>query len=844
MPREYTADTIDVAQNLAQIRRRPTAFISDKGNAGQVHMLREIIDNSVDELVLRESGGTIYICLFRDRVNNRYQIAIQDNGRGIPSKSLESVTTKLGASGKASADTAYVASGGLFGFGFKVSAALSLRFRCITSNYLEDVCASIYLRNGEIVSLGEEQVEELSGVLTIVEPDIDQFFNNNHEFMESGYLDLVSICRQLNIFNPTINFQFYVYDRKIPDDIWTADIKTTLDRFRSLLARPQKTIEYDSFQYPDKASYLFDMWHIDQKPIWSDTYVKFPANNQDRLGFNVKLFFMKKSNTGRPRYFISVNNISLPDVTGNSATVAFMLALRTYLINYIENIQYKEFVQTDYQFPTMCLAIGIWYHNAELSGATKTSFRDEIFADQFYKDLLTIFRMKPDEYWTLLVDNLMSDIELQYNRVNDIQGKKVSNKNTLMKLNFPNNYYECKIFDPEKSELYIVEGTSAGNIRETRNPDYQALYETRGKPENCATDISKEREDRLQLLKNLIFKDILTILGIQNVQYMTTPRVRFSKIIIATDADTDGSHIRVIHIHDFYIANPLFITSGFVWLANPPLYSMSIPKGGKLFLRDRTALLDARVRYIYEPSLEIESAIPDPTQPDGVRWIPIKGEAFRDLCYLINYLGSHFELVAKQLSIPLMILERLVMAVDALFPRINYIKLMSYFNCEESVDNPEYIKISTNEAGRYIVISVGKEDFPIGLDMIGRFIVDHLQKLVIKYKYNSLMFKISSKHKGATIHNKVVSAMGLYVCLKLLDQPFKVSRYKGLGEMNPEDCFNTLMNPNTRSLTRVVDVGDPLLNYQLLGKDTTARKVLLNDTGVISNAIMDEDTNI
>ena len=834
MSQQYTADSIDIAVNLAGIRRRPTGWIVSKGIAGHVHMIREIIDNSVDELILRPEGGTIYICMFRDRVANKYQMVIRDTGRGIPKAALLDVTTILGASGKSGEKSAYANSAGLFGMGAKVAAALSTRFRVISKNYLDTEAGSILLNDSEVISHRDEMAAIPDGVLTVFEPDLDpRFLIEGKEFMDSGYFDLVAICKQLNIFNENINFQFYIFDRKLPEGFWTAPIQDAYAIMDRAIQQQDGIVEYASNAVGDKAAYLFDLWKLNSSIVFQDTYVKTPVSEKDRLGFNIKMFFSKKTTNGNPQYFISVNNVALVDKTENSATVAFMSVLRTCIAEHLEEDHLKQFVLNDYRFPTLLVAIGIKYKNAEFSGVTKVSFKDAAFAKQLSAEFAATSAMLPAGYWEHVLSILKADIELRYSQLYDGPVKKSETRTVFARLNFPANYKECKSPDKQLNELYIVEGTSANNIVTKRDNNHQAIYLTRGKPTNAATLFEQMGENRKKLLADPIYQDLMTILGITpNTTDMSN--CLFGKIIICTDADADGYHIRSLHLNNFYILNHRLIEQGMVWLANPPLYSMRIAKSRSLFLRDKTALMDARVEYIYKPTLNIRI-----DSPAGI--IELPPDAYRDMCYMVNYLGEHFSQVAKQLNIPLLILERLALSVGHLYPTVNLPELIKSF---ESADQPGFIRVQSNDVGKFIVVSVGREDYVIGLSSVGDTIVSHLLPLMKKFKYRDYMFLVTSSKPGSSLATETpMTMMMLYICFSQLNSLFEISRYKGLGQMYPEDCFNTLMNPETRSLTRVTSSGSPEENYALLGKESsTTRKQLLTTTSVLSNLFARENT--
>lgn len=818
----YSAEDIQTFSNLEHVRHRPNAYVGDRGVGGQIHTVWEILSNSVDELILKPEGGPIWIGVLCDYVKNRYQVFVRDTGRGIPSAQLENATTVIGTSGKMDSK-AYLASGGQFGIGAKVAAALSSRYRVISHNYLEQVTGDIYLEDGKIVDHHDDPYIVPAGVTTVVELDVDTYFNGGIEFMTTGYLDLVSICRKLNIFNEDLDFHFFLYERTLPNKFWTATTEEADTIITKFINSNQKQIIYVADQVVDKASYLQEIWRINYPVIYKAVFTKNPADPQDRLGFDVKLFFTKRSSTGNPQYFITVNNVELPDKTENSATVTFNRVLSRRIINELTEDHLKQFVTSDYRFPTMCLALGIRYNGAELSGVTKTSFKDTNFAAQFEAELNQIFDIQQDGFWKNLVEQIKPDIETKYAQTYDAPVSKNEGKKTFMDLNYIGNYKECRGTDHD--ELYIVEGQSAGGIMSTRNPDFQAIYTTRGKPVNVATSADQIDENRRRLLQDPIYQDLMKVMNI-SPRTIDLSNARFKKIIIATDADPDGYHIASLHINNFYILNPRIVESGMIWWANPPLYSMNITGKRNLYLRDNSAYHEALLNYIYRPSLDIKIELGDGSiiTPDP--------ELEREIYYLIDTIGEKFRQVSEQLNLPVNILERLVMAIGDIYPVVNYDKLAQYF---VSSDAPGYIRLQCYPKNSYVVLSIGPEDYPIAMAATGKAIKDHLIQDVNKYHLCEFNFRVTSKLKGGVLHDTPMTSMSLYQCLTVLRDKFKVSRYKGLGKMPGDSCFETIMDPTRRSLTQITTIGDWRLNYKLIGKkDTSERKRLLSDTNTLS----------
>ena len=823
---EYTNDSIRTFGDMEYIRLRPNNLLPSMDTQGMIHMLWEYISNSMDEIVQRPDGGTILVVLCRNLSTQEFQIVIRDDGRGLPIDRLKDSYTKLKTSGKISENSAYNSTAGQFGMGAKAGAALSKHFRAISKHYLSEKAASLQLKDGVVVDHHQETVSISNGVTLILQPDVKQFFPAALDFSTSGYLDLVALCRKLNIFNTTVNFNLFVIDKMLPARIWTDDCQSVFDTITEYINSRTSHCEYSSEQVPDKSDYLFEIWKTNSAVIFRDSFDKLPAHKNDKLGFGARVFLTKRSAYGNTQYFISVNNVVLEDKTNNSVTITFTRLFRELISERIEDPKLKKFVLEEYSFPTLYIAIGVMYHGAQLGGTTKNTFRDQVFAEQFYNEVRAIYLAKDQEFWDRLMETILPDIQARYASYYDIPAKKQDILKDFLLLNNPRNFSECRSTDNTKTELFIVEGTSAGNIISTRNNEYQAVYLTRGKPYNAATRPDQLLENRKRLLKDPIYQDIIKILHIDPNTTNLKAQSRFSKIIIATDADPDGYHIRSLHINNLYIINPLIVTSGMVWLANPPLYSMQITQNRFLFLRDKNAMMDAKIKFIYKPSIAFRIKT---NTPSGERIVEPDEKLYRETCFIIEELGKAFELAAKQLNIPLLILERLFYAIKYLYPRVDPDNLAKYF---ESRDADRFVTVDYNVGGNYLVVSVGHEDYPIGLNEIGETLVNYLLPLTKKFKYNDLFFEIRGVNSHSTIKEfTTVSPMQLYMCLKQLSSIVNIHRYKGLGEMPTESCFETIMDPATRSLTQVKDVGSFEDNYGLLGKNSAVRKSLLTESG-------------
>lgn len=825
----YTDESIETFAGLDHIRLRATGYIKERGVQGQIHTIWEMISNSVDEMVLVPGGGPIWIGILADRAHHRYQMFIRDQGRGIPSGKLIPAITVLHTSGKIRGN-AYTASAGLFGVGAKVAPALSIDYRILSSNYLEDKVGDLYIHDGEIVTQQFPNVMAPQGVTIAFEFDFNHkpkpFFDEGaaDEFMTVGYLNLVTLCKQYNVFNPQLGFEVYWYDRLLPNSFWTMDTTDAIHLMDDFIKVKERTVLYSAANVVDKSSYLFnEWWRTNSDVIWSDVFHK---EMEDKLGFDLKLYFTRKSAIGYPQYFTCVNNVVMTN-SSNSVNKTIINRLRAAISKHIEDPKYAKFVQEEYRFPTMLLAASVRYDGAELAGFTKEGFTDKNFEKQFDKEISALFSNIGEDQWKRCADNLLTDIQTTYSRFYDVPMTVSKGKKIFADLNFPQNYHECR--GTGDDELFIVEGRSAGNIVSTRDNNFQAIYETRGKPHNAATMYEKMSENRKVLLKDPLYSDLIRILGVgPNTTDMSV--ARFKKIIIATDADPDGYHIATLHLNNLYIINPKLIESGMVWLAKPPLYSMNITNDTRLFLRDKLALDEALITYAYRPHLSV--TIRTIAGEVGVDTLPadVWAKTEREMWYIVQHMGELFTQVSEQLDIPLLVLERLVYAIEWIYPVVCYDKLAEAFT---SSDEPGFVRVFPDPANRSMVVSIGDKDHPIGLDAVQDTLMKHLMPEVIRYKTREVEFFVKSRHPGSDLYEgKPMTMMMLYTLMQVLAQRFEVSRYKGLGQMPPESCRNTIMNPATRSITQIISPGDPQYNYRLLGSKSDERKNLLSANSV------------
>lgn len=830
----YTSDTIVVYQDLQHVRAVPKAYIKTNDNAGIVHTIWEYIANSVDEVGMRPEGGNITLGMFRDAVSSRFQMVVKDDGRGIPADKLIDVITKIGASGKISQVTAYRASGGQLGMGAKAAAALSTKYRTLSSNYMEDKVSSVALEDGKVTNSDITPLKAVPGVTAAFELDVPKFFADGINFSQIGYLDLVNLCRQLNVFNEKVNFRFFIFERLIPESFWTDPTPQALGTIDNLLASARHEVVYDSTTIIDKSSYLFEVvWKVNSGMVYSDTLHKAQKNSEDKLSFDVKYYFTKKGATGSTQYFIMVNNVYLVERSTNDVALTFMNLLRTELAKCQTDQEHSNFVLNTYTFPTLLLAIDVKYNGAKFSGVTKTNFKDNEFVTQFTQDLQQVLaETKSSEYWTQLAQALADDINLQYSRYYDVpvSKNKAEGRRVFMELNFPQNYHECKSSDRNKCELYIVEGTSAGNIAKTRDSQYQAIYETRGKPTKAASELKNMATDRRKLLTDPVYRDISRILNV-NASTTNMAESRFNKIIIATDADPDGYHIAALHLSNLYILNPLLVNSGMVWVARPPLYALEVSRNSRKYIRNKDLLVLTEIECLYAKAIALYKQSYDDPQPRL-----LTPQEFIGCIVAALDLGEAFAAVAHNFDVPPSIIERIAYKLSDIYPsgvpdNIDYDQLLEAFT---SPDPEGMVTVQVDKERKILVVSLGMYDYQIALIRAYSMIRETLMSKIKQYRSNSILYFVKTLLPGSEFQNNYlpVSMVRLYEVLMFIKNSvhYRIHRYKGLGEMPTDGCYEALMNPATRKITCVTNIGDLKECYELLGTNTAARKALLSES--------------
>ena len=550
MKEEYGVNEIQVLEGLEAVRKRPGMYIGTTGERGLHHLVWEIVDNSVDE-ALAGFCDDIEIIVHEDN-----SVSVRDDGRGMPTgvhpktgvSTVETIFTVLHAGGKFGGG-GYKVSGGLHGVGASVVNALS--------EWLE---VKVY-RDGKIYhqrfEKGGHPVKPLeiigdcdpnrTGTTVTFKPD-PQIFEETTEF---NYETLKSRSRELAFLNKGLR-------------IILSDLRTGAK---------------DEFLYNGGLREYVELLNTNKKPIHND--IVHVEGEEDNISIEVAMQY----NDGYSSNIYSFTN-NIHTVEGGTHEDGVRLALSRVINNYARaNGILKEkddsLTQDDVK-EGITLVISCKHPNPQFEGQTKTKLGNvevrKIASNIFGAGLEKFLLENPDQA-RAIIDKVMlaSRARVAAKKARELTRRK----GDLEITNFYGKLTDCKSKDPSESEIFLVEGDSAGgSAKKGRDYMTQAILPLRGKILN----VEKARLDRA--LSNEEIRTIVTAFGTGIGEEFDLSKLRYHKIIIMTDADVDGSHIRILLLTLFYRFFKPVVEHGYVYAANPPLYKIVYGKNIKYVLSD------------------------------------------------------------------------------------------------------------------------------------------------------------------------------------------------------------------------------------------------------------------
>lgn len=539
----YSAENIQVLEGLEAVRKRPAMYIGDIGIKGLHHLIWEVVDNSIDEALAGHCD------LIKVSINPDNSVTVVDNGRGIPTgihpkekkSALEVVMTVLHAGGKFDKDT-YKVSGGLHGVGVSCVNALSkyLRVEVHREGKIFEQEYSIGKPKYAVREIGEA---EDTGTTVHFLPD-DSIFTVS----EYKYDTVANRMRELAFLNKGI--RLVLTDLRDVDENGQA----RTEEFHSEGGLTEFVTYLDSTR---------------EQLISSPVYME---SEKGTVPVEVAMIY----NTSYSENVVSyVNNINT--IEGGTHVSGFRMALTRTLKNYAEKtgILAKEKIEIsgdDFR-EGLTAVISVKVAEPQFEGQTKTKLGNSDVAgavSQVVSEMLDNFLQENPKEARTIVDKviLAAKARIAARKAREM----VQRKTVLGGGGLPGKLADCSETDPSACELYLVEGDSAGgSAKQGRNRAFQAILPLRGKILNV------EKAQEYKIYENEEIKNIITALGVQfgrdgDERALNVEKLRYHKIIIMTDADVDGSHIRTLILTFFFRYMKDLIDNGYIYIAQPPLY--------------------------------------------------------------------------------------------------------------------------------------------------------------------------------------------------------------------------------------------------------------------------------
>ena len=734
---EYGASNIKVLKGLEAVRKRPGMYIGDTSIKGLHHLVYEVVDNSIDEAM----AG--YCDTIKVTLTKAGSAIIEDNGRGIPvaqhpTEKISAATvvlTVLHAGGKFDKDT-YKVSGGLHGVGVSVVNALS-----------KDLHLTVF-KDKEIHT---QSFKEGIPTAPLITGDRTNKHGTKIEFFPDD-----------TIFTETVTFKKEIL----------------MKRFKELCyLNPKITIDFRDERDGTKEIFHFEggikQFVEDMNTKQPLSTAQFFQGKADDIEIDIALMYCDGDSEKSLSF---VNNIKTPD--GGTHEAGFRAGLTRSIASYIsKNANAKEKntkITGDDCKEGLIAIVSVRVPEPQFEGQTKgklgSSYVRPLVQKFFSENFNKYLEENPIEAKAIMSQVLLAARGRDAaKRAKDL----VKRKDSMSVGTLPGKLADCQSKDPEISEIYLVEGDSAGgSAKQGRDRVFQAILPLKGKILN----VEKARLEKI--LKSDEIKNMITALGCGIGEEFNEDKLRYHKVIIMTDADVDGSHIQTLLMTFFYRFLKPIIEKGYLYLAQPPLYRYKKGKN-EIYLKDEKALND----YLIENGISvIESSTMG--QADLIA-----------LFKLVAYYKMTLKEIEKRFALP---------------------EVLRYM-----IENPDVVGTDNKALAKTIEDYIAK----LGYNILNKTITDETIHLFVQTNdgleeliVDDILFTNPHYNEAIHIHQKIAEHItdefkdkDLLAMFEEVESSAKrgayIQRYKGLGEMNPEQLWETTMTPENRTLLQVT-IGD------------------------------------